>query len=271
MQAHDTFTSWLATFTSSLDHSISQEQWEHLIDGGLATRHGDSLPQLDPHRCLMDAVRLSMPSPDMELAATPGATATPGGTATPGDTVTPAVESAAGAPSDVASTGSSPCSVVPEVIQQKKKGEPALASAGTQLNDLPGLVVCVTGWAQVDGHVECKIATELWRRLGDADKLLAPRVRQARVADGQIQLVATAQRRRPALLRLHEQIGKPLGLRLSLPRTAAGEDEMPSMRQAAAAEWTAKAAVYLNAALRAAQVPRVHAHIPCRAPPPPPP
>ena len=62
--------------------------------------------------------------------------------------------------------------------RMKKKGEPALASAGTQLNDLPGLVVCVTGWAQVDGHVECKIATELWRRLGDADKLLAPRVRQ---------------------------------------------------------------------------------------------
>ena len=40
-----------------------------------------------------------------------------------------------------------------------------------------------------------------------------------------------------------------------LGRTAAEEDERPSMRQAAAAEWMAKAAVYLNAALRAAQVP----------------
>ena len=47
----------------------------------------------------------------------------------------------------------------------------------------------------MDGRVECKIATEYWRLLTDADKLLAPRVREARRVAGGWREVATSQQR----------------------------------------------------------------------------
>ena len=137
----------------------------------------------------------------------------------------------AGACSSAASTTSSPWSIIP--AEPRKKGcssslsgttAPQLGSS-SQLDGEGGLVARVTGWVQVDGRVECKIATEYWRLLVDADKLLAPRVREARRVSGDWREVATAQQRHAAFYQLHQHIGPLLGLKLTAPKPRALESE----------------------------------------------
>jgi hypothetical protein len=141
-----------------------------------------------------------------------------------------------GACSSAASTASSPWSVIP--AEPRKKGcssslsgttPPQQLGSSSQLDSEGGLVARVTGWVQVEGRVECKIATEYWRLLVDADKLLAPRVREARRVSGDWREVATVQRRHAAFFQLHQQIGPPLGpllgLKLTAPKSRALESE----------------------------------------------
>ena len=137
-----------------------------------------------------------------------------------------------GACSSAASTASSPWSVIP--AEPRKKGCSSSLSGTTptkqlgsssQLDGEGGLVARVTGWVEVDGRVECKIATEYWRLLAEADKLLAPRVREARRVSGGWRLVATVQRRHAAFYQLHQHIGPLLGLKLTAPKPRALESE----------------------------------------------
>ena len=149
---------------------------------------------------------------------------TPERTAREGDT--------AGACSSAASTASSPWSIIP--AEPRRKGcssslsgttAPQPLGSSSQLDGEGGLVARVTGWVQVDGRVECKIATEYWRLLVDADKLLAPRVREARRVSGDWREVATAQQRHAAFYQLHQHIGPLLGLKLTAPKPRALESE----------------------------------------------
>ena len=57
--------------------------------------------------------------------------------------------------------------------------------------------------------------------LAEADKLLAPRVREARRVSGGWRLVATVQRRHAAFYQLHQHIGPLLGLKLNVEAQSA--------------------------------------------------
>ena len=138
----------------------------------------------------------------------------------------------AGACSSAASTASSPWSIIP--AETRKKGcssslsgtaPPQQLGSSSQLDGEGGLVARVTGWVQVDGRVECKIATEYWRLRVDADKPLAPRLREARRVSGGWREVATAQRRHASFYQLHKQIGPLLGIKLTAPKQRALESE----------------------------------------------
>ena len=60
------------------------------------------------------------------------------------------------ATSDAASTTSSPWSVIPDAADKKKLSSPCRSSP---FDETSGLVARVTGWVQVDGHIEYKITT----------------------------------------------------------------------------------------------------------------
>lgn len=106
------------------------------------------------------------------------------------------------------STVSSPCS-----ITNTTPGAKAKRLLPSELKEVSGLVAKVTGWVQIDEHCEYQICVEWWSRVGDADKLLAPRVARARRDAGEFREVGASQRRFSAFLRLHDQIGRLLGLR----------------------------------------------------------
>lgn len=163
--------------------------------------------------------------------------------------------------SSVASSASSPRSIEHSIISkrfeclspQRRTSKEALKESGGMIAKIEGYEVKRSSSASggtTDRHLEFCIETQFWHRMGDAGRGLAPRELQAREEDERVRVVARSHQCYSAFRRLHDKIGRELGLH-NAPKHVSNLLKEPELAKIARA---AKLTVYLNDALAAAML-----------------